>query len=101
MYRKRSHLAQSDIAFLLGMSEYSNIAHYEKGRRVPTTELLLLYRILFNAPVECLLESLNSRTSQEFVERLRLLLEKAQEWPDTPRNAGRKAFLQQTLSRLA
>jgi transcriptional regulator with XRE-family HTH domain len=36
MYRKKSPLTQSDMGFLIGLKEISNISRYEKGQRQPT-----------------------------------------------------------------
>jgi transcriptional regulator with XRE-family HTH domain len=49
--RKHSPLMQSDIAFFLGFKDSTLVSKFEKGHRSPVIDVVLLYQILFDAPV--------------------------------------------------
>lgn len=50
--RKRSQLTQHDLAFVLSLSDYSNVSRWEAGMRTPNVEVMLTYHLLFQVPVE-------------------------------------------------
>jgi len=100
MYRKRSQLTQSDIAFIMGLPEYTNISHWEKGRRTPNTEMILLYHLLFDVPVETLFNGQKDILSESVVERIESLITNLNQMESSPKIARRIAFLESTLKRL-
>ena len=54
--RKRSQLTQIDIASILKISDWSNVSRWEQGQRTPNVEVLLLYHLLFDIPIESLFD---------------------------------------------
>ena len=100
IYRKRSPLTQSDIAFLLNLSDYSNISRYEKGQRKPSAELLLVYHLLFNTSIESLFEPKTEAVMLGLVDRMQHLVDELKASVHVPRNASRIRFLEQALTRL-
>lgn len=47
MYRKRSALAQHELATLLGSSHGAKVSRYERGERVPTLPTVMAYEVVF------------------------------------------------------
>lgn len=101
MYRKQSHLTQRDIIFLLELSDPSNVSRWEMGFKKPTIEHLICYHLLFNIPVDALVEAERYKISQAVAERVALRLEKLKSEDAEPRLAARVAFLEKTLARLS
>ena len=48
LYRKQSHLTQSDIAYIMALADYLNISHWELGNKTPNVDILLMYHLLFD-----------------------------------------------------
>ena len=67
VYRHLSPLSQRDIAFLLGLSDVTIISKYERSHRPPKIEVLTLYHVLFDVPVEILLPH-HIRSTKELLE---------------------------------
>lgn len=51
MYRRRTHLTQDEIAFLIGGRDGSRLSRYERFRRVPTLEAALALEAALGVPV--------------------------------------------------
>lgn len=100
MYRKQSHLTQLDISFLLELSDSSNVSRWEKGFKKPSIEYLIGYHLLFNIPVDALIDAERYKLSQTIAERITMRLEKLRSEESEPRVAARTAFLEKTLARL-
>ena len=49
-YRKKTHVTQFDVAFLLGLDENSLLSRWESGERPPSLEAIISYHLLFNTP---------------------------------------------------
>lgn len=49
-YRKKTHVTQFDVAFLLGLDENSLLSRWESGERPPSLEAILVYHLLFDTP---------------------------------------------------
>lgn len=72
-YRRRSGLTQSELAFLVGCENGSNISRYERFLRVPTLETAFAYEALFGAPARELFAGVHERTATKIQERAKVL----------------------------
>lgn len=100
LYRKRSPLTQSDIAFLLGLPDDSNISRYEKGQREPTIELLLVYHLLFDTSIESFFEQHSHIIYQDLIKRIEDLIIDLKREEDNPKKTYRITFLEEVIKRL-
>jgi transcriptional regulator with XRE-family HTH domain len=98
--RKKSPLKQADISFLLGVSEDARISHWERGRRNPSTEIKLLYHIIFGLPVDSLFTEVASTANNEIIARLKLRIAQLESTTKDARTLGRIDFLRNVLTRL-
>ncbi|HRG68380.1 MAG TPA: helix-turn-helix transcriptional regulator [Saprospiraceae bacterium] len=99
-YRKRSGLNQEDIAFLMGIPDYSNISRYEKGQRAPTTELLLTYKHLFDTPIESFFEQESEMIRIKLIEKIKELLVEIKKQQITLKNTLKIKFLEEVITKL-
>ncbi len=100
MSRKQSQLNQADLAFLLGLSDYSNISRWEQGRRIPSIEMLIAYHLLFGIEIEKLFERKMEEICKMLVERIRMLLANLRMLKSSQKVTGRILFLESALVRL-
>lgn len=100
MFRKRTPLLQCDIAYLLSMREDSSISRWEKGERQPAIDMLLIYHLLFDIPMEHVFESQKLGLLDTVKARIRPLIERLQGSASDPKVGERIAFLQSALTRL-
>ncbi len=98
--RRRSKLTQGDISFIAGLTNTVTISRYETGERIPPTDILLIYHILFDQPIATLLpdyvESVRA-TIRKRCEELQGIIENG---APEHRNKQRLAYLSATVSRL-
>lgn len=52
MYRRRTHLTQDEVGFLIGSRDGSRLARYERFRRMPTLETALALEAALGVPVK-------------------------------------------------
>jgi transcriptional regulator with XRE-family HTH domain len=97
LYRKKSPLTQSDIAFLLQLPDYSNISRYEKGHRVPNIDLLIAYHYLFKTPIESFFELQSNEMLISLNQRIDLLIKELKESSTAIHNNNRIKFLEEVL----
>src|SRR5579859_3924859 len=76
MYRKRTHLTQNEVAFILGYKTSANICRHERLKQTPNLQTLLAYEILFGTPVRNLYSGVHQDVEQKLVYRIRLLIQK-------------------------
>lgn len=57
-YRKRSGLAQHELAVLLGCEHRAKVSRYERGHREPMLATLIAYEIIFRVPLRALFAGL-------------------------------------------
>lgn len=50
-FRKRSHLSQDEVAYLLGSGSGSKISRYERFARVPTLQTAMALEVIFGVPI--------------------------------------------------
>lgn len=73
-YRRKNHLTQKDLAFLLSESDSSIVSRYEWGSRKPTVEFLLLYQILFDVPLSTLFPIHSGEIQELLIKRMEALI---------------------------
>lgn len=78
-YRKAAKLAQSDISFIAGVNDVTNISRYEQGLRLPSVPTLLAYEILFGANLSSIYERQAQHLKPIIVERIRLRIKTLKE----------------------
>jgi transcriptional regulator with XRE-family HTH domain len=100
MFRKRSPLRQSDIAAIMGLREYSSISRWEKGERSPNIDMLLVYHVLFDIPIENLFKGQNWGYEGEVVERIQRLIEQLKPSAGDRKIAKRISFLESVLTKI-
>ena len=74
-HRKRWHLSQRELAFLLGLSSQAVISQHESLARLPQTKVLLKYEALFGEPISVLFPRLHQDASDEVAVQVRALME--------------------------
>ncbi len=97
LYRKKSPLTQSDIAFLLELPDYSNISRYENGQRVPNIDLLITYHYLFKTPIESFFKLQSNEMLISLKQRIELLIKELEENSTALHNEPRIQYLQEAL----
>jgi transcriptional regulator with XRE-family HTH domain len=100
LYRKQSQLTQSDIAFLMDLSDYSNISHWELGYKKPNIDILIIYHLLFDIPIESLFDRQKQELSESISKRIEGLLGMLKSTPEDDKVTNRIAFLTSALNRL-
>ncbi len=101
VYRKRTPLQQEEMAFLSDKPDTSSISRYEKGQREPTNEILLVYHLLFDIPIESLLEPEFRMIKERLIHRIKELInELRKEKQITLKNTSKIKFLEQVITRL-
>lgn len=101
LYRKKSPLTQSDIAFLLQRPDYSNISRCEKGQRAPNIDLLITYHYLFKVPIESFFELQSQEKLISLKQRIELLIGELKESPIQMNYKLRIKYLEDTLVALS
>ena len=99
-FRKQTDVTQSDIGFLMNLPDYSNISRWEKGHRTPSIEMLLLYHLLFNVPIDALFERQKNGMNEYLINRIELLIKDLKQLEQSPKVDSRIAFLASALTRL-
>ena len=75
-YRKKSELAQRDVAFLLGCASGAKVSKYERFRRIPTLPAVFAYETILGKPARVLFAGMHERIERKTLERVRLLAER-------------------------
>ena len=100
LYRKRTPLTQGDIAFLLGLSDESNISRYEKGQREPSIDVLLFYHLLFDTTIESFFEYQSGDAGNQLTIKINDLILELEKDSANPKNIARIKFLESVIIRL-
>jgi len=94
MFRKRSGLAQHELARLLGCKEGSKISRYERGDRSPSFDALLAYEIVFREATQRLFAGESHRARAEIKRRATALFRELDaKTPFTPTVKRKMEFL--------
>jgi len=64
-YRKHSGLSQSDISFLIGLKDKSELSRYERRIRQPSLRTALACQAVFGTPVSELFAGINDLVAQD------------------------------------
>ena len=73
-HRKRTHLTQNEVAFLLGSKTSAHVCRHERLEQTPNLQTLLAYEILFRTPVRSLFGGVHQDVEQKLLQRIRLLV---------------------------
>lgn len=99
LYRKRSPLTQSDIAYLLQMPDVSNVSRYEKGQRNVNLMMLLAYHHLFRVSIEDFFEQDSYQVKINILDRATSLSTYLKDHQDLS-SESRIKYLEETIIRL-
>lgn len=99
-YRKQTQITQSDIAFLLGKEDNSNLSRCEKGRRSPSVEMIMVYHLLFNTPVLSFFTNQREAVKQNLILRIKELVENLKQQDSTENIQSRIEHLNRVINRL-
>jgi transcriptional regulator with XRE-family HTH domain len=100
MYRKRARLTQEDVAFIASMPDYANVSRIETGLRQPDVEILLVYHLLFDMPIQAYFESMIGTFKEGIIERIKSRIEALAMEPKNDKMSYRIQFLQSLLAKL-
>ena len=75
-HRKRTHLTQNEVAFLLGSKNSAHVCRHERLEQTPNLPTMLAYEILFRTPVRNLFRETHQDVEQKLLHRTRLLIQK-------------------------
>ncbi len=78
LYRRKRNLQLREVALSAGMPDVSNLAHWEKGRKLPSLKNALKLSAIIQCPVEVLFFDLFDSLRREIREREKSLLTKSQ-----------------------
>lgn len=98
--RKKSHLPQSVVAFLLDASNATSLSLCENGFKRANIETLLHYHLLFDVPIECLYKEKKAAIKQTLIKRLGMLITEYTLEKQSPKVDRVLSFLRSTLRRL-
>lgn len=100
-YRKRSGLKQSDIKSLLDLPNRSSIGIWERGKRKTSLDLLILYHILFDKPIEHFFERQKDMLQKSLIERIQTRIQELMTLPYSQQISGRIGFLSEVLNKIS
>ena len=75
-HRKRAHLTQGEVAFLLGKKSTAGVCRHELFRQKPSLEYLLAYEILFSTPVRSLFNEAKESMEIRLKNQVQILMDK-------------------------
>jgi transcriptional regulator with XRE-family HTH domain len=73
-HRKRAALSQEDMAFLLGTRGGSKVSRYERFKRDPNLETVLVYEAIFGKPASQLFTGQYRNVEKRLAERVKVLI---------------------------
>lgn len=100
IHRKRTHLTQSDVAFLLNLKDNSLISRYEKGERPPTIDIILTYHLLFDSQLGSFFADHRHHIKSRIASRIKPLIVSLERELPSDKNKGRIQYLREVLNRL-
>lgn len=72
-FRKRSHLSQGEVAYLLGSGSGCKVSRYERFARVPNLQTAMAFEIIYGVSVKDLFAGIFRKVEKKIVGRARLL----------------------------
>lgn len=82
-HRKRSHLLQREIAFLLGLDAASGISRVERGQREPDLRTALGYQVVFDQVVHDLFPGVYDEVRLDVSQRAHALASRLKQGPQS------------------
>ncbi|MCG3165540.1 MAG: hypothetical protein POELPBGB_01308 [Bacteroidia bacterium] len=99
-HRKQTPIMQSDIAFLLGFKDTTNVCKFEKGNRSPHLEIILLYNLLFEAPALAYFNAQRNTLKQQVLNKIPDLINLIEKEQISPKSKARIDTLQAAFNKL-
>ncbi len=72
-FRKRSHLSQDEVAFLLGGGSGCKVSRYERFTRVPNLQTAMAFEVVYGIPIKELFAGIFQKVEGQTLRRARLL----------------------------
>ena len=69
-YRRRSGLAQQDLAFLLGSKDKARVCHYEQGCRIPSLRTALALAAILGISISILFSGVQREVYKDVANRI-------------------------------
>ncbi|WP_045079071.1 helix-turn-helix domain-containing protein [Aequorivita vladivostokensis] len=91
LHRTRANISLNDVAYLLNI-DTSNLSRIEKGIRKPNVRIILLYHILFDAPLINLFGEQFNTLKEKLIGRSRKLIAQL-ETEQPPKSKNRIAYM--------
>lgn len=98
--RSQSAITQADLSFLLERNNNGGISSVEQGKVTPTLRILLLYHLIFQTPIETLVQGYREHMRIFLAERLPLRIEALRNEPEAQLRTHRIAHLEEALKSL-
>lgn len=98
-YRARNGLSLSDTSFLLDM-DTGNLSKYEKRELTPTLKVAISYHLLFDLPLETLIDHDFKKIQSKLIDRLFHLAEELNERNRTKNVNNRIEAVHNLITRL-
>ena len=99
--RKRSHLTQTDFAFILNLYDYNTVGLWEKGAHRPQLESLLSYHIVFEMPIDLFFAEQKKAIIETLCKRIPLRINQLKSGNPDHQQQMRIAFLESVLTRIS
>ena len=99
--RKRSHLTQTDLAFILNLYDYNTVGKWEKGLHRPVLESLLSYHIVFEMPIDSFFAEQKKAIFETLSKRIPLRINQLNSENPDHQQKLRIAFLESVLSKIS
>ncbi len=100
-YRRRAHLTQEELSFLLGIKDKSSLSRIESGDRKPSIEMLLLCKHIFGEELTRIYLPITDETKEVAKERIWSLLKHLRPTEKDPPVKRKIEFLEATFNRLS
>lgn len=99
-YRKRTDLTQYDIAMLLQWKGNTLVSRSEKGFRSPSLEMVVIYHLLFDTPLDDLIANHIEVYKEQLIQRIPNLIEDIKRIDGSKNEQSRIEFLNSVIVRL-
>jgi transcriptional regulator with XRE-family HTH domain len=100
MHRRRSHLTQEELAFLLGYADQSMITRLEREERAVTFAVVHACLLLFGVEPRELFPGLFENVEDRVLARLHALRDRLREASASAKSAAKRELLEQAIQRM-
>ena len=97
-HRKRAHLTQDEVAFLLGSRKGAHVSRHERFNRQPSLPAAFAYEVLFRVPAKDLFAGLHETAERAMRNRVRALVRRLSHAKPTRQVAHKLAHLKKVGS---